>query len=186
MKQDEMVIKLPKDDPTAIQALVFWMYHDKIYLSNGKIEGELYINDSEEEAMKGDFGLLSRLYILGDKYQMSRLRNDVIDAILLLKNVELPPMAVISHIFNNTTISDSLRRILVGIVHELLSIKSQIKNCKDVISHDFLFNLMVSTFDLPATTTPISRDFCSRFHIHAALQSPCRILKKYTVSPSPE
>ena len=82
MKPEDKVIKLPEDDPKIIRLLICWAYHDKISIPNFDIFTER--DTSLEESMNLEFGLLVGLYLVAEKLQIDRLKNDTIDAMIEL------------------------------------------------------------------------------------------------------
>lgn len=65
MKREDRVIKLPEDDPEAMRVFIYWVYHDKISIPMGLKESNA--SDDMKEAMKTVFGLLTKLYLVGEK-----------------------------------------------------------------------------------------------------------------------
>src|SRR4051812_25080494 len=71
---DGCVITLPEADPEAVKMLLSWVYENDICVAIHHFFCDMDRLDSAS-------GLLLKLYILGDKFQMPALQNDVIDAL---------------------------------------------------------------------------------------------------------
>jgi hypothetical protein len=62
MKPEDRLIKLPNEDAEAVQAMLYWMYHDEI-----GVTPEIYQRSDPEtskDAMKTKWGLVVKLFIL--------------------------------------------------------------------------------------------------------------------------
>lgn len=75
MKVENQVLKLPVDDPEVINAFLYWTYRKRIYLPCSLFEPGI-------DPMASCFGLLARLWVLSDRYYITPLQNDIIDAII--------------------------------------------------------------------------------------------------------
>jgi hypothetical protein len=182
MKPEDKVITLPEDDPEAVKALVHWMYYNEICVD----EEKAIFNDAEtkEEVMRGAWGLFVMLFVLGEKYQMPRLRNDAIDAIIThRKSCELK-LGVISYAYENTTSSDSaLRRLLVRIVR-LDKDHGELMESKTDLCQEFLFELAIAFFKVIKRglkmPSHVDSTFCKSFHKHEAPGPRCKNPKSFT------
>ncbi|KAK0119953.1 hypothetical protein ONS95_011377 [Cadophora gregata] len=171
MTAEERVIRLPNDDPIAVRAMVYWMYHNIICIS-GEMD-ELEIGNTEEDAMKSAYGLLAKLYILGEKFQMPRLRNDAIDAILYrYESTGSFDIGINSYVYANTSGDSPLRKLLVHIALDNYN-KPQIGSFKEMLCGELIFDLAKVPFseemEVEKARTgygyPID-DFCNKFHVH--------------------
>ena len=81
MKPGDKIVKLPEDEPEVVRAMVYWMYEDTICISK-EIEGRTscYDNSDDSLALTTVSGLLVKLYVLGEKYQVRGVQNHVLDA----------------------------------------------------------------------------------------------------------
>ena len=61
------IIELPKDEPDMIYAYVQWLYAGKIFLNSQKRSG------------KGDFKMLAKLYVFGEKIMNDSFQDCVLD-----------------------------------------------------------------------------------------------------------
>jgi hypothetical protein len=181
MTAEDKVITLPEDDPEAVKALIHWMYHDEICADEKKTN----VNDAntEEEAMRGAWGVFVKLFVLGQKYQIPPLQNDAIDAILVHVNTWSIELGVISYAYENTSSGSPLRRLLVRLVR-LDDDDLELMRFKNNLCQEFLFELTMALFK--AQKSPSKRakrrdnSFCKNFHKHKAGEPRCKILKSFT------
>lgn len=202
MEPEEMVIKLPEDDPDAIRALVYWMYENKICMSS-----ETYCRGdgtTNEEAMNSAWGLLTKLYVLGEKPQIRRLRNLAIHALLCLRrDKECTNFGVMEFVYDNTASSESpLRKLFVASARWEMN-KPELIGSKERFPRDYFFDIAAQFFedrgarepeqtseddrfvyydvDIPS---PTARQ-CTDFHEHPKSIKPCSQLLDYIIY-SPE
>lgn len=177
------------------------MYHDKIYVPQAifDIMSDKEASEGEEGVMKTPCGLFAKLYVLAEKYQIPRLRNDAIDSILYLWDDYKIDICVASYIYRNTTLEESpLRRLLVRLAmyqdghdDELRKARDSGTNC-----HEFFFDMVlemgkakmngergqvVEGGKVFAITDPMNKDkYCEEFHIHDRSNNrPCRKIKRF-------
>ena len=181
MKAEDKAITLPEDDPEAVKALVHWMYHDEICVDEKKAN----VNDAntEEEAMRGVWGIFVKLFVLGQKYQIPPLQNDAIDAILVYVNTWSIELGVISYAYENTSSGSPLRRLLVRLVR-LDDDDLELMRFKNGLCQEFLFELAMALFKAQRSPSKGAKrgdtSFCKRFHKHKAGEHRCKILKSFT------
>ncbi|PMD41662.1 hypothetical protein L207DRAFT_528268 [Hyaloscypha variabilis F] len=179
------VIELPADDPDTIQTLVNWMYSDEIWSS-----GERQVCTFENtlgEALASPFGLFAKLYILAEKYQIVRLKNDAIDAMINYNEYTDLPISLISYLYDNTTQDSVVRRLILDIVRCEWN-RDQFLDFAERMCRDFLVDLAVPSFDLSAAEfDKYTRDlqlphsqFCMRYHTHSDETPFCENLKNPT------
>jgi hypothetical protein len=184
MKPEDKVITLPEDDPEAVKALVHWMYHNEICIDEEK--ANFNAAETKEEVMRGAWGIFVILFVLGQKYQMPRLRNDAIDAILThRKSCELK-LGVISYVYENTASSSSpLRRLLVRLVRYHKD-DLELQAYKTHLCEEFLFELAIAFFkEKKLESSKIKfldphKSFCKTYHKHEADEPKCKTLKSFT------
>ncbi|KAE9373267.1 hypothetical protein N431DRAFT_337511 [Stipitochalara longipes BDJ] len=184
MKSEGRVIKLPEDDPEAIRGFVYWAYYDEISIAK-----ELPVSqrsDNMENAMQTVFGLLAKLYLLGEKYQIPRLKNDAIDATMLYNPNSWLPIATVLHIYENTLPESPFRKLMLDIV--LYDYEAdQIEECAEMMCRDFLVDLAISLSKKDSIFDEYGRaekmptpEFCKRYHTHANSAEYCRKKKTAT------
>lgn len=138
---DNKIIELPDDDPEVVQVILYWVYHNEICLRQGLLRRE--DNGSPTPNMKMAWGMLVKVYILAENYQMRRLRNNAIDAMLLLEGDWDPyDVDMISYVYEHTSRADCpLRRLMVRYAHYatltgILISRSNIRNRLTIWSFD--------------------------------------------------
>ncbi|KAH7410879.1 hypothetical protein BKA64DRAFT_638538 [Cadophora sp. MPI-SDFR-AT-0126] len=184
MTAGDPIIKLPVDDPIAVRAMVHWMYHNVICISPEM--DDLDENDTEEDAMKTPYGLFANLFVLGEKYQMPRLENHAIDAIIH-RHDEGPNFAIgiNSYVYANTSDDSPLRKVLVGLALRDFQ-KADIIAMRKQLCQGFIFDLALVPFSEELCQDNIEAvlvDFCGSFHMHSKRNAKCKALKMYTVGP---
>ncbi|KAE9373266.1 hypothetical protein N431DRAFT_337163 [Stipitochalara longipes BDJ] len=108
MKPGKNYITMPEDDAKVVRIMIYWIYHDEICID--KVKHEKDINTCEK-TLGTPWGLFARLYIVGQKYQMPRLQNDAVDALLHCNNDWAIDACIIPWIYNHTTKGDKLRKL---------------------------------------------------------------------------
>jgi len=197
MKPEEKVINLPEDNPEAIKAMVYWMYYNRICIPKSQVQMAFELESESPEGLFTAWGLLVRLYILGDKYQMPRLKNDSIDALIRIwKGVSWTKIDVVTFAFNNTATSSSLRSVLISMLRwDYLDHG----DCDEFENFDFnsdgieevLLALVIEMDRYPyrngSSTKRSERqqdprdNFCKKYHEGCAEQSRCKHPKRFVV-----
>lgn len=140
MTPTERLIKLEEDDPAAVQVMVYWMYHNELCIPYD-MEHYVVKDTSDEEAMKTSEGLLVRLCVLAQKYQLPKLQNTCIDAFLDVVRDEGLRLGIISYAYRNTSAGSSLRCFLLEVaLHQITPF--DIDERKGNICEDFLLDLV--------------------------------------------
>jgi hypothetical protein len=179
---------------TAIKGMVYWMINDKICLPKETYYSPYRMESTEEEAMESVWGFLAKLYILGDKYFIPRLRNDVIDGLIVLyRNHTVPPVGIASYIYKNTSSEESLfGRLLARMVLWSLD-GDHWRRARDsgIICHEFLFDVVVEVGQEGGCPCSLDTEihipnpesvFCEEFHEHDAdYEGKCGEPKEYCV-----
>ena len=108
IERNEGKVALPEDDRDAFQTFVNWLYTKEVDVVNG-IDFDVYVD------VKLFIAKLATCYILGDKLQARRFRNDVLDAIIhvCLKTNQVPNDVEIARCYSNTQTKSTLRRLFV-------------------------------------------------------------------------
>jgi hypothetical protein len=60
-------IKLPEDDPDAVQIMLYWIYHNKLCMPMTLFQIK---NVAITDGMNTGPGLLAKVFVLGEKYQV--------------------------------------------------------------------------------------------------------------------
>jgi hypothetical protein len=153
-------------------------------------------------------GLLARLFILAEKYQILPLQNDIIDAFLIyLDDFDINhriPASVIQYVWSNTISEDcKLREFLIDYVKAEYTYFDVKKAREEVTDEDFWFRLsrdLVLTLDClrdaidnrngvwngalaeEFVVDDLRGDVCCRWHRHDPEEMEhCEVLKKYVL-----
>lgn len=102
----EGILDLPEDDVDTFDRFIQWMYSGEYGLSGGF---ETHAEADER------YNQLARLYILADKLQVPRLKNDVVNKFFEVKVKArcVPRCSTVSYIFKNSLNSSLLRKLMV-------------------------------------------------------------------------
>ena len=106
-ESDEGCMALPEEDPETVERLMHWLY----FRSLGLIKAVCSKTSNER------FWQLARLSTLADKFNVEHLKNSIIDESFAMRknsNVVPPTLLVIAYIYENTTETSSLRKLMVG------------------------------------------------------------------------
>ncbi len=98
---------LPEEDPETVERLVQWLYFKSLGLTKAVC--------SETSAER--YWQLARLNTLADKFDVGLLKNSIIDELFVLystPDASPPQPPVIAYIYENTTETASLRKLIVG------------------------------------------------------------------------
>ncbi|KAJ8061700.1 hypothetical protein OCU04_009500 [Sclerotinia nivalis] len=155
------IIRLPEEQPEVIRTFVHWIYVDEhIYLS-------LKDFDTREPADL-PAGILVKLYVLGDKYQVPRLRNQVMDALTSyrLKGEHGYALEVLDYACKNTAKDSALRKYLASTAVDYLCEEALYhldEKLYPELIHDIAMHLMRARADMNEDP-PLT--FCDKYHIH--------------------
>jgi hypothetical protein len=157
-----LTLALPFDEEVVAKSFVYWLYRQRIHIPHA-------VRDTSLDSLTGSYGLLSKLWVLADKYHMKSLANDVVDGVwdLYLAN-EYLPYSAIEFIYQNTsTPLSAIRRLLVTIMEFCMSTRD-IDHLREVLPGDFFVDLLRKKFDEPDEkySMAMRKDFCKRFHEH--------------------
>jgi len=155
--------------------LIFWIYHNQICISS-KVCTEV---KTCEEALKSPWGLFAQLYVIAQKYQMSLLQNDAIDALLDLLDFgnwgSFTP-GIISWVYENTAKGDNLRKFIFRVAREELD-RSGLAKFRYNLCPQFLFDMAYAAAEsgtdgklednekMCSIENP-EEDFCAEYHHH--------------------
>ncbi len=106
-ESSEHRMALPEDDPETVERLMQWMYFKSLGLTKAVCP-----KTSDER-----YWQLAKLNTLADKFDVGLLKNSIIDELFALKmtpNVTPPQPPVIAYIYENTTETSFLRKLIVG------------------------------------------------------------------------
>ena len=183
MKAEDRAIKLPKDDPTAVRAMVYWMYHDAICISSEMNDAEDF--NTENDSTKTVYGLFAKLYVLGEKYQTPRLKNDAIDAILChYESTRGFHIEISSYVYANMPGDSPFRKLLVRFALYLFD-EIDLESMKTKLCDGLIFDLAKVSLgdDFKDKKGRIDcgnpgKGFCDRFHLHPeTTRGKCKALK---------
>ncbi len=139
MKAQGRVIKHPDDDLEAVRALVYWMYGNRICVSKDILtRGPLdEFTPTNQEAMVSPWGLFVKLYVLGEEYQIPRLRNHAIDAILHFRTKCDLELGVTPYVYQHTTSKASPLRFLMVRIAKCESNDDEIEDFGNQLCSEF-------------------------------------------------
>jgi len=106
----------PDDSPQLIQITINWMYQNEISIPESMVPDRRCDRYDKNSGP----GLLVKLYVIGQKYQMPTLRNDVLDATSIWMNNMDYGMTVeaLAYAWENTAEGSPLRTPLLNIVKD--------------------------------------------------------------------
>lgn len=106
-ESNERCMTLPDEDPETVERLMQWLYFKSLSLTKA-----VCVGTSEERYLQ-----LARLNTLADKFDIRLLSNAIINELFALKYSSKswsPQKAVVAYIYENTTETSSLRKLMVG------------------------------------------------------------------------
>jgi hypothetical protein len=168
MNPGDRLIELPEDDPDAIKTMVYWMYHEEICLSKDQVD-ELYELDWNDDGLSTPWGVLVNVYIAAEKFQIPRLKNDSVDALIdIWEDLGCRiPINVVAFAFDHTAVGSALRTLLIRMLRSDWGVgDGDPWKIKTQLTAEILFHLVLEMQDIPPGTSP-SHKFCSHFHDHS-------------------
>lgn len=101
----ERSMDLPEDDHEAVNRLVQWLYSKEYQLP--EIE--------KSSSTRKCYAALARLNTLGEKYQITGLKNNIIRKLFQtqLDNLKVPGPRMVAYVYENTSQGSSFRKLLV-------------------------------------------------------------------------
>ena len=106
-ESSEHRMALPEDDPETVEHFMQWLYYNSLGLTKGVCS----------ETWNERYWQLARLNTFADKFDVGLLKNSIIDELFALapKSDAIPPQpSVIAYIYENTTQTSSLRKLIVA------------------------------------------------------------------------
>jgi len=173
MTSDERIIELPEDDCVAIDHMLYWMYFDQVSIPNRYILS----NQGFDSGMDSASGLIAKMYVLGQKYQMPRLRNNIVDACYeWMNDPNTMPTVVLNYVWDNTPPKSPLRVLFLGRIVECYP-HDMLTQAADKLVPELLKELMIQ-FSMERECHAESgckdisigysmhEDYCYRYHAH--------------------
>lgn len=170
---------------------VFWVYHTQLTLPKNLFDPRFVETNSTLETGPG---ILAKVFILGEEYQMPELMNDVMDAFILwaTKGGRIPGK-VISHAFENSEKASNLSHFLVDFAE--ISCKDEspeyFAKMRDDLPREFLLQLTESLCGwlrffkrdkyLELSLSDLKKHYCDRFHRHLGTYKKCTEVKEYNL-----
>lgn len=158
----KLSLTLPIDEEEVAKSFVYWLYYQRIYIPKD-------IRGASLDSLKGSYGLLTKLWVLAETYQMKSLENDVVDSVWNLYLAEgVISYSIIDFVYKNTSRPlSAMRRLLVTILEFELSIQD-LDHLQGLLQADFLFDLCRKQLEAPDTKfgMTLGKDFCKIFHEH--------------------
>jgi hypothetical protein len=115
MKDKNGYIIMPEDEAEVVRVMIYWIYHDEVCIK--ELQNERNI-DTCPKALSTPWGLFTKLYVIGQKYQMPRLQNAAIDAILYHHRSWHFQAGIIQWVYENTNRGDNLRKLVFRIARK--------------------------------------------------------------------
>ena len=106
-ESSEHCMALPEDDPETVERFMQWLYFNSLGLTKGVYS----------DTWGKRYWQLARLNTLADKFDVGLLKNSIIDELFALQitpGARPPQPPVIGYIYENTTETSSLRKLIVG------------------------------------------------------------------------
>ena len=105
-ESSEHRMALPEDDPETVDCFMQWLYFASLGLTEGVCS----------ETWDKCYWQLARLNTLADKFDVGLLKDPIIDELFALRmTAGRPPQPlVVAYIYDNTTETSSLRKLIVG------------------------------------------------------------------------
>ena len=106
-ESSERCMALPDEEPETVERLTQWLYSRSFSLTD----------DVSFESADERYWQLARLNTLADKFDIGLLKNSIIDELFATRRtpeVWPPQPPVIAYIYENTTETSSLRKLMVG------------------------------------------------------------------------
>jgi hypothetical protein len=166
---DAPIIQLLNEEPETVGSVVYWLYHDSIY-----VPVDLWMKDNHMAV----FPMLAKLWVFADKYNISQLKNDAIDGIMEDYGVKgwKFPFQIIQFIYENTPVGSKLRKLLIHLAIEGLKNEDLTSHMQDLPPQ---FNLELAQFAMKIAATGVSggenaqkarltTQFCVEYHDHTA------------------
>ncbi|PMD41659.1 hypothetical protein L207DRAFT_582089 [Hyaloscypha variabilis F] len=135
-------VQLPEDDPDAVNTMLYWVYHNRLGVPERMFHRDTPVG--VDATMESAPGLLAKVYVLAEKYQMVALMNDTIEALIFwhrehLKNGKIPAK-VIQYVFE--TIPDPEKFAFPQFINYLVDLQyeaADFMKAKEDLPFEFLF-----------------------------------------------
>jgi hypothetical protein len=126
--------EVPSDEEVIAKSLVYWFYYKKIRVPNA-------VRKTKLDSM-GSFGLLCKLWVVAEKFQLRSLEDDIVDGIWDLYQVnDYLPFSIIEFVYKQTsTPLSAIRRLLVTIMKLGLS-QPRLDEVKGLLPEEFFVDL---------------------------------------------
>jgi len=142
------LVHLPDDDPVAVKSMLYWLYHKRLGVPEEMFHKDAVVH--VHHGMKSAPGLLAKIYVMADKFQMPALMNDTVNALMYwhLEHIESSklPAIVVKYIFQVLPHSESsaftyFAHYLVGLQYDALDFNI----AKPYLPFEFLFQYYKNT-----------------------------------------
>jgi len=173
MISDERIIELPEDDPVAIDHMLYWMYFDQVSIPKRHMSS----NQGVDSGMDSAAGLIAKMYVLGQKYQIPRLRNEIVDACYeWMDDPKKMPTTVLNYVWENTPPESPLRILLLGRIVECYP-HDMLTQAANKLAPELVKDLMIqfclekechaeSGCEDVSIGYNMHADYCYRYHVH--------------------
>ena len=180
------VLRLPDDNPDSFESLLGFMTFGGIRVDKGIKEWQS--SEGFDSHLFG-FGALAMLWIIADKYRVAAAENHLIDAFVDLylgdEHVNFPrvPWSVVTLLYENTTSTSSIRRLLVSILGAHIK-RGTIDEVEKHLCREFLVDYTRRSLEDSSwlTLDDKPKDICKKYHNHDKKDSgsfqPCKRLKR--------
>jgi len=183
MKDKTGYIIMPEDEAEVVRVMIYWIYHDEICIK--ELENERNI-DTCPKALEKPWG---KLYVIGQKYQMPRLQNAAIDAILYHHRSWHFQAGILPWVYENTNQGDNLRKLVFRNARKEIDTE-HFAFFGDFFCREFLFDMEYASAQkhprqLKENEALISiedpeADIGAEFHVKGGCDGECENYKSYT------
>jgi hypothetical protein len=163
------------------------MYHNEVCFTNAILKRP--IGPSSKDTMTSARGLFAKVFVLGQKYQLPRLENDAIDAIVTYWESEDFTLGIAPWSYKYTSDGCGICRLIIRIAKHDMD-HGDFNRLKGKLYIDFLFDMNAlflkdrqSEVSFKTVLKAPDSDVCSPFHTHQEGKYTCRRAKTYTVIP---
>lgn len=157
---------LSDEAPEVVKCFVYWLCRDRLFMPKELLE----IKDS---SMNASCGFFAKLWVLAERYEITALKTDVVDALLHRYLTDEPFRWIIIHFIDENTREpqSSIRKLLVMLAifsfsaNDLESLKHQ-----GLLPPEFLFDMcrcfLEDLANMIFSNVMVSKDHCKDPHKH--------------------
>lgn len=153
---------LPEDDPGTVERFMQWLCFKSLGLTKGV----------SAETWDERYWQLARLNTFADKFDIGLLKNSIVDELFALQSTpdtSPPQLPVVGYIYENTTETSSLRKVIVGWYAWHINFDWYTRSSTPAILEDIpkfvadLATAMSQRVQHPSLNSPFCSDPCSYY-----------------------